>query len=159
MVFPPSVETSSSPMQKKPKKSPNMKRFACTIVALSLVPLVTSECVVNTIESNKTCVFPFTIFTDNKDGNGSAENNTYFECTTDHDPDKRPWCATKVDSNGVFLKKQWDYCDLESQSCNDDGTELRTVDILGKIRSAVQHQFLKRRIILCFWNQFSILIF
>ena len=119
--------------RRKNQKVPNMNRFACTIVALSLVPLVTSECVVNTIESNETCVFPFTIFTDNKDGNGSAENNTYFECTTDHDPDKRPWCATKVDSNGVFLKKQWDYCDLESQSCNDDGTELRSVDFFGKI--------------------------
>ena len=108
-----------------------MNTFIFTLSSLSLVHLVTSTCEVNTIESNGTCVFPFTIFTDNKDGN--AENNTYFECTTNHDPDKRPWCSTKVDLNGVHLKDHWGHCDVESKNCNDQDTELRNVDILGKI--------------------------
>ena len=53
-------------------------------------------------QKNQTCVFPFTV-----------GNNTYPECTRNHDDFGQPWCSTKVDSNGKHVSgsEHWGYCD------------------------------------------------
>jgi len=49
-------------------------------------------------QPNANCVFPF-----------SYRDTVYRECITNRDP--RPWCATRVDFNGNYVRGQWGYCD------------------------------------------------
>ena len=48
-------------------------------------------------EVNKECVFPFTF-----------KNVKYEACTVNKDT--RPWCYTKVDSEGNGVSGEWGYC-------------------------------------------------
>ncbi len=44
----------------------------------------------------------------------SVQGHEYYACTMYDSSKGLPWCATDTDSNGDYIKDQWDYC---SQSC------------------------------------------
>jgi len=50
---------------------------------------------------NKTCVFPFII-----------GNQSYSNCTNNHDKFGKFWCSTKVNEEGKHVAKEdeWGYC-------------------------------------------------
>merc|ERR1712123_88414 len=57
---------------------------------------------INCIASNgKECKFPF-----------KFRNKVFASCTTDFDPDDRPWCSTKLDRGGVHVpgEGEFGYC-------------------------------------------------
>ena len=57
------------------------------------------------------CIFPF-IF----------EGISFTGCITRADPDKIPWCSTKIDENGTHVggNKFWAHCDLGECPISDD---------------------------------------
>ena len=63
-----------------------------------------AECV--TVD-NKICIFPF-----------NYQNQTYDGCTGEGEPDGRPWCSTKVTSEGDHIGDQgeWGHCAADSPS-------------------------------------------
>ena len=56
----------------------------------------------------KPCIFPF-----------KYSGQTFDSCTTIRDPDKKPWCSTKVDADGnhVTAGGYWGHC---GQDCDDE---------------------------------------
>ena len=54
--------------------------------------------------NNKQCRFPF-----------KFRRKTFASCTSDFDPDSRPWCATEINSNGEQI--EFAYC---SSTCPVD---------------------------------------
>ena len=63
-------------------------------------------------QKNKACVFPF-----------SLKNETYYKCTKNHDPKTKPWCSTRVSSDGEHLADmdEWGQC--------DPGTKFTRIDL------------------------------
>merc|ERR1711931_432658 len=59
--------------------------------------------------AGSSCVFPFTI-----------DGKTYNGCTTYFDPENKPWCSTKVDSNGGYITGYWGHCNSACKT--DQGT-------------------------------------
>ena len=59
---------------------------------------------------NVPCVFPF-----------KFRDKEYNKCTTVADDNNKPWCSTKVDSNGFHIGKEqnWGYC---GPQCPTEGT-------------------------------------
>ena len=51
--------------------------------------------------NGKACQFPF-----------KFRNKVFASCTTDFDPDNRPWCSTKIDNSGVHVsgEGEFGYC-------------------------------------------------
>ena len=45
------------------------------------------------------CIFPFVV-----------SGKTYNECTTDHDPEGKLWCATETDGSDKQVSNKWGYC-------------------------------------------------
>ena len=60
------------------------------------------------------CVFPFT----------DKKGKTHTSCASK--PLKNPWCATKIDENGVIKEGQWGYCNMDK--CTDELTQACAVD-------------------------------
>ena len=96
-----------------------MAPYTFTLLIVSLVPLVWSACVVEdkSTKEQSPCVFPFTF--NYKDSSGSEVNQTFFGCTANLDPDDKPWCSTKVDSNGIHKVGHWGHCETNSTDCSN----------------------------------------
>ena len=88
-------------------------------LTLSLVPFVYADCIVEdkSTKDYASCVFPFTF--NYKDSNGTRVNQTFYGCTTNLDPDDKPWCSTKVDSNGIHQHGHWGHCETDFADCNN----------------------------------------
>ena len=56
----------------------------------------------------KECIFPF-----------QFSGQTFTRCTTQKDPEQKPWCSTKVDAEGnhVTAGGYWGHC---GQDCEED---------------------------------------
>merc|ERR1712106_168968 len=86
--------------------------FSWTVLMLSTLCLdYCQACFTTDKQPNVPCVFPFTYL-----------GSTYSGCTSVSDPDRKLWCATKVDENGSYINKtkQWGYC---STDCPDGDVE------------------------------------
>ena len=73
------------------------------------MPTISDGCSVIEKKSHeiKPCVFPFKYL-----------GQTLSQCTTLRDPDKIPWCSTKVDANGNHVTSGgfWGHC---GQDCDE----------------------------------------
>ncbi len=76
-----------------------------------------SECTANGTK----CIFPF-----------KYSQNTYINCTKTDSTNGKAWCALKVDSQGVLIPGQWEYCD---PSCSELGKNWADSAPLFKIKS------------------------
>ena len=56
---------------------------------------------------NAPCQFPFT-----------HNDQIFYSCTTEGDPDGRFWCSTNVDESGKHIDGNWGYC---SEECYSQG--------------------------------------
>ena len=52
------------------------------------------------------CIFPFKM----KLRSTSSAAKTFNTCTHEKSPTGAPWCATKVDDNGVYIRGNWGNC-------------------------------------------------
>merc|ERR1711936_39488 len=90
----------------------NFSDISCSTATTSTEPPTTTThnvpCVNCTTEAGERCQFPFTI--------GST---TYTSCTKDFDENSKPWCSTKVDSEGNSITSFWGHCTEECPS--DEG--------------------------------------
>jgi len=77
-------------------------------------------------KSTQDCQFPFKL-----------GGNTYTNCTTIKDPEKKPWCSTKVSKSGFHIGGEgfWGYCDIVGGECLDGKSK---DEILLAIVNAVQ---------------------
>ena len=84
------------------------------------------------------CKFPFSL--SYKDNFGDLVNQTFFECTTNHDPKNKPWCSTKVDARGFHQKGHWGHCNVGSSGCQDLIVPRIIDDIISKFKTFKDHQ-------------------
>ena len=54
---------------------------------------------------NAPCQFPFT-----------HNEQTFYSCTTESDPNGRFWCSTDIDESGKHIDGNWGYCSEECYS-------------------------------------------
>ena len=81
-----------------------MCRISCFLTAES-VDCSTIDDSKDSLNSNKTCVFPF-------NWNGT----THYSCNFDEE--KGYWCSTKVDETGGFLEDKWGICSSKCLGTN-----------------------------------------
>ena len=103
-----------------------------SILILSLAPFVHADCIVEdkSTKEQASCVFPFTF--NYKDSNGTNINQTFYGCTTNLDPDDKPWCSTKVDSDGLHQHGHWGHCETDSTDCSNAIVPRLADTIIGK---------------------------
>ena len=109
-----------------------MTGYIFTHLILSLVPFVYANCIVEdkSTKEKASCVFPFTF--NYKDSNGTEVNQTFYGCTRNLDPDDKPWCSTKVDSDGIHQHGHWGHCETNSTDCSHAIVPRLADTIIGK---------------------------
>ena len=109
-----------------------MTGFTLSILILFVLPFVYADCIVEdkSTKEQASCVFPFTF--NYKDSNGTNVNQTFYGCTTNLDPDDKPWCSTKVDSDGIHQHGHWGHCETDSTDCSHAIVPRLADTIIGK---------------------------